>query len=134
VLQDPEGDQAKSVKIVLIHAEVVAYQEVQVSGVGPGQGRSREPGQEELLTMRPPDDRLERQRIGTAEREISSRARIRVPGLEADVAVEDVGRGTALLRTGIDAAYRTKYGSSSSTASIVTPEAAATTLQLSPEE
>jgi hypothetical protein len=84
--------------------------------------------------MRPPDDRLERQRIGTAEREISSRARIRVPGLEADVAVEDVGRGTALLRTGIDAAYRTKYGSSSSTASIVTPEAAATTLQLSPEE
>jgi hypothetical protein len=63
----------------------------------------------------------------------SRRARIRVPGVEADVAVKDVGRGTALLRAGVDTAYRTKYGSSSSTASMVTPEAAATTLQLSPE-
>jgi hypothetical protein len=64
----------------------------------------------------------------------SHRARIRVPGLETDVAVKHIGRGTAPLRTGVDAAYRTKYGSSSSTASMVTPEAAATTLQLSPEK
>jgi len=63
----------------------------------------------------------------------SGRARIRVPGLEADVAVKDVSGETASLRTGVDAAYRAKYGSSSSTDSMVTPEAAATTLQLSPE-
>src|SRR5579862_7007784 len=63
----------------------------------------------------------------------SRQALIRVPGLEADVAVEDVGRGTAPLRAGVDAAYRAKYGSSSSTASMVTPEAAATTLRLNPE-
>ena len=41
----------------------------------------------------------------------SRRARIRVPGLEADVAVADVGEGTAQLRADIDTAYRTKYGS-----------------------
>ena len=63
----------------------------------------------------------------------SRRARIRVPGLEADAAIADVGEGTAQLRAGIDAAYRTKYGSSPA-ASMVTPAAAATTLQLSPEQ
>lgn len=63
----------------------------------------------------------------------SRRARIRVPGVEADVAVEDVSQGAAPLRSEIDAAYRTKYGSTSSTAAMVTPEAAATTLQLAPE-
>ena len=63
----------------------------------------------------------------------SRRARIRVPGLEADAAIADVGNGTAQLRAGIDAAYRTKYGSSPA-ASMVTPAAAATTLQLSPEQ
>jgi|SRR5580658_3067831 hypothetical protein len=62
----------------------------------------------------------------------SRRARIRLPGLEADVTAEDIGTGTDPLRTAVDAAYRTKYGSTSSTASMVTPEAAATTLQLSP--
>jgi hypothetical protein len=65
----------------------------------------------------------------------SHRARIRVPGLEADVAVADVGEGTAQLRADIDAAYRTKYGSygSSSVEAMVAEAAAATTLQLSRE-
>src|ERR1700744_4207494 len=40
----------------------------------------------------------------------AGRARIRVPGLEADVGVEDVGAEPAELRAGIDAAYRAKYG------------------------
>jgi hypothetical protein len=62
----------------------------------------------------------------------SGRARIQVPGLEADVAVIDVGEGTAALRAGVDAAYRTKYGPAGSE-SMVTPAAAATTLQLNPE-
>ena len=65
----------------------------------------------------------------------SRRARIRVPGLEADVAVADVGEGTAQLRADIDAAYRTKYGSygSSSVEAMVAEAAAVTTLQLSRE-
>ena len=65
----------------------------------------------------------------------SRRARIRVPGLEADVAVADVGGGTARLRADIDAAYRTKYGSygSSSVDAMVAEAAAAATLQLSRE-
>jgi hypothetical protein len=63
----------------------------------------------------------------------SRRARIRVPGLETDAAIADVGEGTAQLRADINAAYRTKYGSSSA-ASMVTPAAVATTLQLSPEQ
>jgi hypothetical protein len=65
----------------------------------------------------------------------SRRARIRVPGLEADVAVDDVGEGTAQLRADVDAAYRTKYGSygSSSVAAMVAEAAAAATLQLSRE-
>ncbi len=62
----------------------------------------------------------------------SRRARIRVPGLEADAAVEDVGEGTAGLRESIDAAYRNKYGSSGGS-SMVEATAAATTLRLSPE-
>ncbi len=37
------------------------------------------------------------------------RARVRVPGLEADVTVEDVGAGTVALRESIDTAYRIKY-------------------------
>jgi hypothetical protein len=63
----------------------------------------------------------------------SRRARIRVPGLEADVAVEDVGDGTAQLRADVDAAYRTKYGSygSSSVDAMVAEPAAAATLRLS---
>lgn len=62
----------------------------------------------------------------------SRRARIRVPGLEAGVAVDDVGAGAAELRTGIDAAYRDKYGPHGGTERMVTDEAAAATLRLSP--
>lgn len=62
----------------------------------------------------------------------SHRARIRVPGLEADVAIEDVGLGTAGLRERIDAAYRAKYGSSGSS-DMVGATAAATTLRLTPQ-
>lgn len=38
------------------------------------------------------------------------RARIGVPGLEADVTVEDVGNASAEVTAAVDAAYRTKYG------------------------
>ena len=62
----------------------------------------------------------------------SRRARIRVPGLEAAVAVDDVGEGSAQLRADVDAAYRAKYGSygSSSVDAMVAEAAAAATLQL----
>jgi len=71
----------------------------------------------------------------------SRRARIRVPGLEADVAVEDVGEGfgegagesAAEVRASIDDAYRAKYGPHGGTERMVTDEAAAATLRLSPE-
>jgi hypothetical protein len=63
----------------------------------------------------------------------SHRARIRVPGLEADVAVEDVGAGLPELRSGIDAAYRTKYGRGGGAERMVTDEAAAATLRISSE-
>jgi hypothetical protein len=39
----------------------------------------------------------------------SRRARIRVPGLEADVTIEDIGDGPTQVTTDVDAAYRTKY-------------------------
>ena len=60
----------------------------------------------------------------------SRRARIRVPGLEADAAVEDVGEGTPELRAGVNAAYETKYGSAGGTERMVSAEAAAATLRL----
>jgi hypothetical protein len=65
----------------------------------------------------------------------SRRARIRVPGLEADVAVEDVGEDTASLRPGIDAAYRAKYKRYGRTTvdRMATDDAAASTLRLIPE-
>jgi hypothetical protein len=63
----------------------------------------------------------------------SRRARVRVPGLEADVTIEDVGEGTAELRESIDTAYGTKYGSAGST-SMVTASAATTTLRLIPSQ
>jgi hypothetical protein len=62
----------------------------------------------------------------------SHRARIRVPGLEADVTVEDVGEGPAEIGESVDTAYRTKYRSAGSE-SMVTASAAATTLRLNPE-
>jgi hypothetical protein len=63
----------------------------------------------------------------------SHRARIRVPGVEADVAVEDLGQGMPELRPGIDAAYRAKYGDHGGTERMLTDEAAAATLRLSPD-
>jgi len=64
------------------------------------------------------------------------RARIRVPGLEADIAIEDVGDDKTELRASVDAAYRAKYGRYGGTAvdRMVTDDAAATTLRLIPEQ
>jgi hypothetical protein len=66
----------------------------------------------------------------------SPRARVRVPGLEADVVVEDVGAGPAELRASVDEAYRAKYGryGGGSADQMVTDPAAATTLRLTPEQ
>jgi hypothetical protein len=63
---------------------------------------------------------------------LSRRARIRVPGLEADVTVEDLGQGEAGVHADVDAAYRAKYGHHGS-GSMVTAAAAATTLRLAPD-
>jgi hypothetical protein len=59
-------------------------------------------------------------------------ARIRVPGLEADVSAEDIGAGPPELAADVDAAYRAKYGRSGSTERMVSDEATATTLRLRP--
>jgi hypothetical protein len=65
----------------------------------------------------------------------SRRARIRVPGLEVDIAIEDVGDDQAELRASVDAAYRAKYGRYGETSMdrMVTDDAAASTLRLIPE-
>ncbi|PRY33160.1 DUF2255 family protein [Pseudosporangium ferrugineum] len=65
----------------------------------------------------------------------TGRAAIRVPGLDAEVTVEEAGAGPDGLRTAIDAAYRAKYGryGAGAVGPMVTPEAAATTLRLRPE-
>jgi hypothetical protein len=60
----------------------------------------------------------------------SGRARVRVPGLEAEVAIEDIGAASARTTADVDAAYRTKYAGG--TDAMVTAEAAATTLRLDP--
>jgi hypothetical protein len=54
---------------------------------------------------------------------------VRVPGVEVDVRIEDVGFGPSGLREDVDDAYRDKYGGGS-TADMVGDEAAATTLRL----
>ena len=59
----------------------------------------------------------------------SRRAHIRVPDLEADVTIEDIGDAATQVTTNVDAAYRTKYGRGEA-GSMVTATAAATTLQL----
>jgi hypothetical protein len=66
----------------------------------------------------------------------SRRAHIRVPGLEADITIEDVGYDEAELRANIDAAYRAKYGRYGETSvdRMVTDDAAATTLRLIPDQ
>ena len=63
----------------------------------------------------------------------SHRARIRVPGLEAEVTIEDIGDTSPQVTTEVDAAYRAKYGHGGAE-SMVTATAAATTLQLSRED
>ena len=65
----------------------------------------------------------------------SRRARIRVPGLEVDIAIEDVGDEEAELRASVDAAYRAKYGRYGETSvdRMVTDDAAASTLRLIPQ-
>jgi hypothetical protein len=57
------------------------------------------------------------------------RARVRVPGIEVDVRIEDVGVGPPGVREDVDAAYRDKYGGGS-TGNMVGDKAAATTLRL----
>ena len=61
----------------------------------------------------------------------SRRARVRVPGLDAPVAVEDVGED-ADLRAGVDVAYRAKYGryGNATVGRMINDDAAATTLRL----
>ncbi|WP_428341010.1 DUF2255 family protein [Mycobacterium sp.] len=60
----------------------------------------------------------------------TARARVRLPGIEADVLVQDIGVGPPGLRSDVDAAYRDKYGGGGSTENMVGDEAAATTLRL----
>ena len=64
----------------------------------------------------------------------SHRARVRVPGLGADVTVEDVGEGSGQLRASVDEAYRMKYGRYGQTTvgQMVSDAAAAATLRLIP--
>lgn len=64
------------------------------------------------------------------------RARIRVPGLELDVLIADVGASTAQLHAHVDDAYRKKYALTGREAvdRMVTLDAAATTLQLFPTQ
>jgi hypothetical protein len=64
----------------------------------------------------------------------SRRARIRVPGLESDIAIEDIGDDEGELRASIDAAYRAKYGRYGETTveRMVTDDAAGATLRLVP--
>lgn len=61
-------------------------------------------------------------------------ARIRVPGVELDVVVTDLGDHDAVLRAGVDRAYRDKYGTPGDemVAGMLTDAAAATTLRLAP--
>jgi hypothetical protein len=63
----------------------------------------------------------------------SGRVRVRVPGLEADVEVAQVGSVDVALRAAVDAAYRDKYGGDSGSVGRMTgEEAAASTLRLDP--
>lgn len=59
----------------------------------------------------------------------SSRARIRVFGVETDVSVDDVGLGPSAVRPDVDAAYVAKYGTGGG---MIADAAAETTLRLIP--
>jgi hypothetical protein len=61
----------------------------------------------------------------------TEQARIRVPGVEADVRADNVSAESS-LRAAVDDAYRAKYGGGGSTDRMIGDEAAATTLRLSP--
>ncbi len=63
----------------------------------------------------------------------SGRARLRVPGVEEDVEVEDIGDADSALRAAVDEAYAEKYGTPGGDSGRMTDdEAAATSLRLSP--
>jgi hypothetical protein len=64
----------------------------------------------------------------------TGQARVRVPGLEADVIVEDIGDADVAPRAAVDEAYRAKYGTADggSVGRMTADEAAAATLRLSP--
>jgi hypothetical protein len=64
----------------------------------------------------------------------SGRARIRVPGVELDVVVADLGDEDRDLRAAVDQAYRAKYGTPGDemVAGMITDASAATTLRLTP--
>lgn len=66
----------------------------------------------------------------------SHQARIRVPGVLADVTVTDLGEGPAEVRSGVDDAYRTKYSRHGDAAvdQMVSDSAAAATLWLQPSD
>ena len=66
----------------------------------------------------------------------SGRARISVPGTEADVTVEDVSDERGAPRADVDAAYRSKYQryGETSVGPMVNDDAAATTLRLTPDQ
>jgi|SRR5882757_4762115 len=73
-----------------------------------------------------------RRDTGWFGRALSQRsARIRIRGLEYDVAIEHMGNSTPELQSKVDAAYRNKYGPVGHR-SMITEDAAATTLRLSP--
>ena len=61
----------------------------------------------------------------------SGRARIRVPGLTAEVRVDDVGDGDPELSAQVDAGFRAKYGPQGA-GSMITEAAVAATLRLVP--
>jgi hypothetical protein len=64
----------------------------------------------------------------------TGRARIRVPGLELDVVVADLGDDNPDVRAAVDEAYRAKYGTpgDETVAGMTTNASAATTLLLAP--
>lgn len=59
----------------------------------------------------------------------TGRARVRLPGVEVDVRIEDVGVGPPGLRDDVDDAYRHKYGAGPS-GDMIGDDAAVTTLRL----
>jgi hypothetical protein len=62
----------------------------------------------------------------------SPRARIRVPGLEADVSIADIGDTSAQVTADVNDAYNSKYGPDGA-GSMVALTAVTTTLRLDPE-